>query len=300
MTLTGQQFTISSGDFAATVVEVGGGLRSFTYRGEDVTATYPEAELPPKCCGGVLVPWPNRLRGGRYSFGGVSYQLPITEPPRGNAIHGLARWARWVPVSQGSESVTLANDLVPQSAWPFEVRVEVTYALHPEFGLVVTARASNNGVGPAPFGAGFHPYVSLHGQPLSDVNLAVPASRRLLLDEAQVPVGVQDVTNTPYDLRVGPKLAALRLDDALTGLEVRDGRGAAEVRTKSGGARVWFDETFRYLQVFTADDFRGGIPALAIEPMTCPADAFNSGVGLIIIQPGGFWSGSWGITPLDR
>jgi len=83
MTLTGQQFTISSGDFAATVVEVGGGLRSFTYRGEDVTATYPETELPPKCCGGVLVPWPNRLRGGRYSFGGVSYQLPITEPAVG-------------------------------------------------------------------------------------------------------------------------------------------------------------------------------------------------------------------------
>jgi len=92
----------------------------------------------------------------------------------------------------------------------------------------------------------------------------------------------------------------LRLDDALTGLEVLDGRGAAEVRTQSGGARVWFDETFHYLQVFTADDFRAGVPALAIEPMTCPADAFNSGVGLIIIQPGGFWSGSWGITPLDR
>jgi aldose 1-epimerase len=205
-----------------------------------------------------------------------------------------------VPVSHAPESVTLANDLVPQSAWPFEVRVEVTYALHPEFGLVVTARASNHGVGPVPFGAGFHPYVSLHGQPLKDVTLMVPASRRLLLDEAFVPVGVQDVTNTLYDLRLGPKLKTLRLDDALTGLEVRDGRGAAEVRTQSGGARVWFDETFQYLQVFTADDFRAGVPALAIEPMTCPADAFNSGVGLIIIQPGGFWSGSWGITPLDR
>jgi aldose 1-epimerase len=300
MALTGQQFTISVGDFAATAVEVGGGLRSFTYRGEDVTATYPETELPPKCCGGVLVPWPNRLRGGRYSFGGASYQLPISEPARGNAIHGLARWARWTAVAIGPASVTLAIDLVPQSAWPFEVRVEVTYALHPEFGLVVTARASNYGITPAPFGAGFHPYFSLRGQPLKDVTLMVPASRRLLLDEALVPVGVQDVTTTQYDLRSGPKLKALRLDDALTGLDVRDGRGAAEVRTKSGGARIWFDETFHYLQVFTAEDFRGGVPAVAIEPMTCPADAFNTGVGLIIIQPGGSWSGSWGITPLDR
>jgi aldose 1-epimerase len=300
MALTGQQFTISVGDFAATVVEVGGGLRSFTYRGEDVTATYPETELPPKCCGGVLVPWPNRLRGGHYSFGGVSYQLPITEPARGNAIHGLARWARWTATALGPASVTLAIDLVPQTAWPFEVRVEVTYALHPEFGLVVTARASNHGITPAPFGAGFHPYLSLHGDSLKDVTLLVPASRRLLLDEALVPVGVQDVTNTPYDLRRGPKLKTLRLDDALTGLEVREGRGVAEVRTKAGGARLWFDETFGYLQVFTAEDFRAGVPALAVEPMTCPADAFNTGVGLIIIQPGGVWTGSWGITPIDR
>ena len=68
----------------------------------------------------------------------------------------------------------------------------------------------------------------------------------------------------------------------------------------SGGAELWFDAAFGYLQVFTVDDLHDGLAAVAIEPMTCPADAFNSGVGLIIIQPGGYWSGSWGITPLDR
>lgn len=300
MTLTGQQHAIGVGDYAATVVEVGGGLRSFTYRGEDVTATYPDTELPPKCCGGVLVPWPNRLRGARYSFGGASYQLPITEPKTGNATHGLARWARWVPVSVQPDAVTLAIELVPQSAYPFEVRVEVTYALHPESGLVVTARATNHGVGAAPFGAGFHPYLSLHGHELTDVTVKVPASRRLVLDEALVPVGVREVSNTDYDLRRGRKLKHLRLDDALTGLALRDGRGVAEVRTRSGGAQLWFAPTFQYLQVFTPDDFRRGVPAIAIEPMTCPADAFNTGADLIVIEPGGSWSGSWGITPLAR
>ena len=256
--------------------------------------------MPPKCCGGVLVPWPNRLRGGRYSFGGVSYQLPLTEPARATPSMVWPVGPAGCRLRKDRHRSRSPSTWCRRSAWPFEVRVEVTYALHPEFGLVVTARASNYGVSPVPFGAGFHPYLSLHGQPLKDVTLMIPASRRLLLDEALVPVGVQDVTNTPYDLRLGQKLSALRLDDALTGLAVRDGRGTAEVRTRSGGARVWFDETFQYLQVFTADDFRGGVPAVAVEPMTCPADAFNSGVGLIIIQSGGSWSGSWGITPLDR
>ena len=231
----------AAGDFAATVVEVGGWVadRSPTAV-RTLAATYPETELPPKCCGGVLVPWPNRLRGGRYSFGGVSYQLPITEPARGNAIHGLARWARWVPVSHAPESVTSRTTWCRTGvAVRGPRRSDICTA--PEFGLVVTARASNHGVGPVPFGAGFHPYVSLHGQPLKDVTLMVPASRRLLLDEAFVPVGVQDVTNTPYDLRPARSLKTLRLDDALTGLEVRDGRGAAEVRTQVGRARVWFD-----------------------------------------------------------
>jgi aldose 1-epimerase len=298
MTLTGQQYVIGVGDYAATVVEVGGGLRSFTHRGEDVTATYPDTELPPKCCGGVLVPWPNRLRGGRYSFGGASYQLPITEPKTGTAAHGLARWARWAAVSVQSDAVTLGIELVPQSAYPFEVRVEVTYALHPESGLVVTARATNHGVGPAPFGAGFHPYLSLHGHELPDVTVKVPAARRLVLDEALVPVGVREVAETEYDLRSGRQLNNLRLDDALTGLARHDGRGVAEVRTESGGAQLWFDATFQYLQVFTPDDFRGGVPAIAIEPMTCPANAFNSGDDLIVIEPGGTWLGSWGITPI--
>lgn len=298
MTLTGQQFTIGLGDYAATVVEIGGGLRSFTHRGVDVTATYPESELPPKCCGGVLVPWPNRLRGGRYSFGGVDYQLPITEPARGNAIHGLARWARWVPVAVEPAAVTMGIELVPQAAWPFEVRVEVTYALDAEQGLEVTTVATNHGVGPAPFGAGFHPYLSVRGQPLGDVTLTVPAARRLLLDEAQVPVDEEEIDQTDFDLRGGRTLKSLRFDDALTGLTLDGGRGTAEVRTTAGGAQLWFDETFRYLQVFTPDDLRDGVPAVAIEPMTCPADAFNTGVGLTIIEPGGSWSGSWGITPV--
>ena len=113
--LSGQQFTITAGEHEATVVEVGGGLRRYVHRGVDVTCGYATDVLAPKCCGGVLVPWPNRLRGGRYRFEGADYQLALTEPAAGNAIHGLGRWERWRALRQDTASVTLTLDVVPQS-----------------------------------------------------------------------------------------------------------------------------------------------------------------------------------------
>ena len=121
--------------------EVGGGLRIVHLpRCRTLAATYPETERATE-----VLRWASSCRGPTGSgadairSAAVGYQLPITEPARGNAIHGLARGPAGCPVcTRRPESVTLANDLVPQSAWPFEVRVEVTYALHPEFGLVVT------------------------------------------------------------------------------------------------------------------------------------------------------------------
>jgi aldose 1-epimerase len=296
--LSGTQFELTNGEFTATVVEVGAGLRRFAFRGIDVTAPFGEHELPPKGCGAVLVPWPNRLRGGEYSFDGRAYQLPLTEPTLRNAIHGLARWVRWTPLAVDPSSVTMGVDLVPQTGWVFDVRVEVTYALRADAGLVVSVRAVNNGSGPAPFGAGFHPYLSLHGHVLDDATLRLPARQRLLLDDAQVPVGMRTVAGGPHDFIRPKRLGGVRLDDAFTDLVVEDGHSSADVLTPSGSAQVWFDSAFGYLQAFTVANLEGGHAAVAIEPMTCPADAFNSGDGLIVLEPGVAWNATWGIRPL--
>ncbi len=298
MALSGEQYTIVAGDHEATVVEVGAALRRYTHRGEDVVEPFGTDEVAPHSAGAVLVPWPNRIRAGRYTFAGRDHRLPLSEPARGNAMHGLARWVRWRAVRVEPAAVTLAIDLVPQPGWPFEVRVEVGYTLTADAGLSVVAAARNHGASAAPFGAGFHPYLSLRGRPLDEVSLRVPASRRLLLDEAMVPVGVEEVAGTPYDLRAGRPLGARRLDYTFTGLAFERGRGEAEVRAGDGGARVWFDGAYGYLQVFTKEVFAHRGPAVAIEPMTCPADAFNSGAGLVVLEPGAEWTGSWGIVPL--
>lgn len=298
MTLTGEQFTISAGQHHATIVEVGAGLRRYSYRGFDITVSYPDDMLPPRGCGAVLVPWPNRLRGGCYSFDENVYQLPISEPEHRNAIHGLARWARWTPLRYEATSVTLAHDIVPQPGWPFEVRVEVTYSLDADRGLTVMAQARNVGVHRAPFGAGFHPYLATHGAELADVSLLVPARTRLTVDGAQVPVGTEPVEGTSYDLRRRRRLGSLRLDDTYTDLYFQNGRSSVQLHTDQGGARVWFDEQFRYVQVYTYEYLVKEQPGVAVEPMTCPGDAFNSGTGLVILEPGHSWSGRWGIAPV--
>jgi aldose 1-epimerase len=294
MALTGKQFTITAGDHELTAVEVGGGLRRYTHSGADVIAPYAEDELPPNGAGAVLMPWPNRLRGGRYTFAGQQYQVPITDVARGNAIHGLARWARWVPVAVSAASVTLACDIPPQTGWPFELRAEVTYALHPDHGLTVTAVARNHGETPAPLGVGFHPYLALHGHRLDETTLHIPAQQRFVTDEAQLPLGTQDVAGTPYDFGRPRRLKTLRMDDTFT----MPGPSAVDVRTPSGGAHLSFDAAFGYVQVFTREDVGGGPPAIAVEPMTCPANAFNTAIGLLVLEPGGAWTGTWGITPI--
>jgi aldose 1-epimerase len=296
--LTGLQYVIEAGEHRATVVEVGAGLQRYTHRGADVTCTYPETELPPKACGITLVPWPNRIRAGRYSFEGTEYQLALTEPKGRNAIHGLGRWARWTKVEHLPDRVTLRLDVVPQNGYPFPVRVDATYALDAESGLTVALGARNLGPGRIPFGAGSHPYLSTRGQALADTSLQLPARELLVVDDSQVPVGTRSVAKGAHDLRRGKRLKSLRMDDGFTGLVTHDGRGTAEVRSKAGGARLWFDETFRFLQVFTLDELTPKQPGIAIEPMTCAPDAFNSGAGLIVLEPDGVWTGSWGIVPL--
>jgi aldose 1-epimerase len=298
VSFVGRKFVIEAGGHRATIVEVGAGLQQYTFDGVDVTGSYPDDELPPKGCGITLVPWPNRIKDGKYTFEGTSYQLALTEPTARNAIHGLGRWARWTKVRHDPDAVSLRLDIVPQNGYPFEVRVDVTYALHAEHGLRVTLAATNRGGRRAPFGAGSHPYLSTRGHALADTTLQLPAREILVVDDNQVPVGVRSVARTDRDLRRGKRLRTLRMDDGFTDLITTNGQGVAELRTPDGGARLWFDETFRFLQVFTRDALTRNRPAVAIEPMTCAPNAFNTGAGLIVLEPGGTWSGSRGIVPL--
>lgn len=298
MALTGEQFVIRDGDHEATIVEIGGGLRRYVRGATPITFDYGDDELPPKCCGAVLVPWPNRLRGGAYTFDGARYQLALTEPAQRNAIHGLGRWARWNCIRHEPTVCVMVLDIPPQIGWPFEVRVEVTYTISATDGLTVSTVARNAGSRRAPFGAGFHPYLSVGGGSLPEITLRIPATQRLVVDGVQIPIGHQDVAGSAYDFRAGKRLREMRLDDAFTGIVGDGSHGTVEMSVGGRGARVWFDPAFAYVQVFTPDLLARGLPGIAVEPMTCPADAFNTGAGLIVLEPGSQWRGAWGIQPI--
>ena len=295
--ITGEQWEIAAGDYRATIVEVGGALRELWLGERAIAPSYPPDALTPKCAGVVLVPWPNRIRDGKYSFDGTDYQLPITEPKFGNASHGFGRWARWSVVEHEADRVTIALDIVAQTGWPFEVRCTVAYRLDPARGLVVHAEATNHGAAVAPFGYGSHPFLAVGDTPLADVELRVPAQSYLTRDKRNLPTGVAPVAGTSYDLRQLDSLGTLRLDDCYVDLVPTGGVGVAELRAGEHVTTLWWDEAITAVQVFTVDDLAGAA-AVAIEPMSCPPDAFNSGTGLVRLEPGATWHAEWGIQAL--
>jgi aldose 1-epimerase len=294
MSFDGRRYEITAGPYRAALAEVGASLAGLWYDGSPVTVESPSDGLPPKSTGAVLLPWPNRIAGGRYSFDGVDYQLPLSEPAKLNASHGLVRFVRWSAGAQDGSSVTLVHDLVPQTGYPFELRFELTYSVDAGTGLRVSAHVTNTGRSAAPFGAGFHPYLDLAAHELDTAELLVPAATVFQTDDRSIPTRSHPVEGTPFDLRTSRPIGSLRLDHGFADLT----GSTAVLRTEQRTVEVSWDSSYRYLQVFTPPFITPGRNAVAIEPMSCPANAFNSGEGLIRLEPGEQWTGSWRIRLL--
>ena len=281
------------------VTESGAALRVLTHEGRDLVDGFAEDEISPGCRGQLLMPWPNRIRDGRYTWDGVEQQLPLTEPARSNASHGLVRWVAWTLASQTDSTVELTYRLMAQSGYPWTLDLSVTYALGDD-GLTVTQGAANRSGSAAPYAQGAHPYLIAGPGPIDSWEVLLPAATRSLSDDERLlPVGREDVTGTEVDFRTSRALGDVGFNHAFTDL-VRDASGSAttSLRDPSGtGVELWVDETQPWLMVYTADDrpaplFRRSI---AVEPMTAQADAFRSGEDLVRLEPGTTFESTWGI-----
>jgi aldose 1-epimerase len=297
--LTGTQYEIEAGDYRATVTELGAGLRELEHAGTPVITSYDADQLPPHSTGEFLSPWPNRIDGGRYSFDGSQYQLALSEPARSNAIHGLTRWVPWTKTAHDEAEVTLTSIPHGTQGYPFAVQVEVTYRVDSESGLHVSVTATNKGGRPAPWGYGHHPYLTVASPTVDDCELTLPVDSWLPVDDRLIPSGPpQDVTGTELDFRTARKLGDTKLDTAFTGLR-REPDGLAWVWLGTGDRRtgLWMDASCEWLQVFTSDGLEPAHDraALAVEPMTCPPNAFVSGEQLIVLKPRESVTVRWGI-----
>ncbi|WP_121258825.1 aldose 1-epimerase family protein [Nocardioides ferulae] len=303
---SGDQFEISADGYHAVVTESGAALRSLTYFERPLVDGFARAAMSPGGRGQWLVPWPNRVRDGAYSFRGHDLQLPLTEPSRGNASHGLVRWAAWSLVEAEEHRVRLGYRLMAQTGYPWTLDLEVTYRVSAH-GLTAMLRATNRSDSAAPFAAGAHPYLAIGGGPVDHLELLLPASVRLVSDERKLPVRSRHVEGSSYDFRTPRAIGPLVLDDCFTELE-HDNGGHATVELlapgdEEEGVALWVDRHFRYLQVYTADDVeRTARRSIAVEPMTSPPDAFRSGEDLVVLAPSGRAGDSinlsWGIRSL--
>src|SRR5215217_7908709 len=156
---TGAEHALERGRQRLVVSEAGGGARSWTVDGTELLASFAPGTRDGDFAGKPLVPWPNRLRDGRYAFEGTEHRVEITEPENGTALHGLTLASRWHGVRSSTHSVTLTHELRPRDGYPFALRLAVGYELG-SAGVMVTLRATNAGDGRAPFGAGLHPYLT--------------------------------------------------------------------------------------------------------------------------------------------
>ena len=296
---SGEQIEIVLGDQRAMVVEVGGGLRRYSVAGADVVDGYAADQICPSGRGQLLIPWPNRIQDGSYDLAGRHHQLPLTEPERRNAIHGLVRWAAWTVAEREPSRVVMEHILHPQPGYPFQLQLSVEYRLEDE-GLSVRATATNVGVDSCPYGSGAHPYLTAGTATVDSTILQVPARTVLRSDERGLPTGSAPVEGTEFDFRTPRPIGDTVLDHAFTDLE-RDEDGAARVRLRpdgSNGVTLWVDETHRYLMLFTGDPLPDvNRRSLAVEPMTCPPNAFRTGEALILLQPGDSFTSVWGIAP---
>jgi aldose 1-epimerase len=303
VSLGGGEHRLRAGGYDAVVTEVGGGLRVLRRGASDLVRPYAAHQVRPSFSGALLAPWPNRVADGLYEFDGESHQLPLTEPERSNALHGLVTWDRFEVRDRSESSLTLVDRLVPRTGYPFEVEVEVSYELGAEEGLRTTVRARNTGTRPAPWGTAAHPYLQAGTLHVDDCRLKVPAAEVLAVTpDRLLPLRLVPVQGTALDFRSPRVIGSTFVDHAYSRL-VPDDDGLVRVRLTSdtGGVECeWDPAVLPWVQVHTADTADTGTnrTGLAVEPMTCAPDAFNSGQDLVVLPVGGEHSASWTVRGL--
>lgn len=293
---SGEQFILAASDSTVVIASLAASLRRYTKNGVEVTETYPDDRIPPGGAGILLAPWANRVDRGRWTLNGREQQLDITEPSKGNASHGLLRNTGYQAIETSEDRVVLQAEIFPQHGYPFHLTHTAAYTLT-DRQLTVRQSLTNHSQDAAPFGLGAHPYLKISGVPTEDLVLTVNAEMMLENDERAIPVRSIPVEGA-LDLRAGRRIGDLTVDTAYSGLAVIDGRVEHTLAAPDGrSVTLWADESFGYAHVFVSRIYPGAPRAVAVEPMTAPANAFNSGQGLRWLESGSTFSAEWGITP---
>lgn len=303
--ISGTQYRIEADGYVAEIAGVGASLRTLAHEGRELVLGFAQDEVRPGFRGAVLAPWPNRVVDGQFVFRSQQHILALSEPARGHALHGLAAWVEWEAEDVTPTSVTLVHAIPAQEGYPYQVRVRVTYAVGPD-GLAWSVAATNEGTTTAPYGTAPHPYLVAGDGLADDWTLELPAAQvQTVTPDRLIPTGIVDVATYDggvFDFRAPRLLGQTFLDHAFTALTPgADDLVRAALRAADGsGVGMSWSTDCPWVQVHTPqapgpDGWRRGV---AVEPMTCPPGAFNSGTDVVALEPGRTHEVRWGIYAL--
>jgi aldose 1-epimerase len=301
--VTAGDYRISAAGYNAAITQNGAAVRMLTHDSRDLIVPFGIGEPMPDYRGAIIAPWPNRIPDGRYIFGGVELTVPINEPSRAAALHGLVSYVPWTVLYHDDSSLGLRHRLPPSKGYPFELLLDVSYVVDAS-GFHTTVTATNTGENAAPYGTCPHPYLLPGPSPLDTWSLELDAGSFLdVTPDRLIPLQRTSVDGTPLDYRRPRQLGKTAIDHAFTDFRTAPGEGLPRVTlrdpTGTGVAMTW-GEACSWVQLHTADH---RIPerhriGLAVEPMTCPPNAFNSGEDLAVLLPGMTHNADWTIHAL--
>ncbi|WP_378144499.1 aldose 1-epimerase family protein [Cnuibacter sp. UC19_7] len=299
---SGAQYSVAGGGYQAALGSVGATLRSLTYDGRPLLASFEADEVRPGMRGAVLAPWPNRLRDGRYEFDGVEHRLALSDPVTATALHGLVSWSDFSCVQQEADAVLLRGRIEPQEGYPWRIRIDVAVSVSSD-GMRERITAVNESARRAPVGLGVHPYLVVgtdagpgggaQAEGAADAwRLSMPASAAMLVSpDRMLPTDVVDLGQRPdLDFSAGREIGSAVLNHAYAGAT-----GAVLTDAEGRGVEIGWDAGCRWVQLYSDDLDEPGRrrSALAIEPMTCPPDALRSGRDVRVLEPGETTSLEW-------
>lgn len=245
----------------------------------------------------LLHPWANRLGGYRYRAAGREVDLDPDYPllhldEHRLPIHGVP-WSllAWDLIEARPDGLVAQLDWMRGellSVFPFPHRLELKATIHAD-GLMLETTLIASPEGPVPISFGFHPYFGIPGLARAQWRLELPAMRRLVLDDRNIPTGEEE----PFD-GFDDQLGDRDFDDCFAVIGERP-----SFALTGAGRRITVEllEGYGFAQVFAPKDKE----YVALEPMTAPTNALTSGSGLRLVDPAGRFSAAFriGITATE-
>ncbi len=281
---SGKTIVLVTGNYQAKIVSVGAGIAELTHQGRHLVVPHKPEEMPLAHMGKVLVPWPNRVANGCYHHDGIEFKLPINDHESNAAIHGFLAWRDWQVTEQTDSTVTLTAYLPPSYGYPFMLVSTVSYQLDAEVGLTADIATKNIGDKPAPYGVGVHPYLTCNLDKVDNYRLTIPANQVFEADKQLSPSHFFIAEQFGLNFLTAKQIGAIRIDHTFkTAIPETMAEWEVIITSQQQNMAVYLRSEQPWLQVYTGDKLNR--LGLAVEPMSCPPNAFNSLIDLISLAP---------------